>query len=91
TSCHPLSRRSCVEGRSITITDEFRIASGYGSVWVVLLLGGDDACTHLVILFCFRYSLNSAQRKEHCMLPGQMSAAQGVIADPRPKHTRKCA
>lgn len=25
------------------------------------------------------------------MLPGQMSAAQGVIADPRPKHTRKCA
>ncbi|HAH2682888.1 hypothetical protein A6586_06090 [Escherichia coli] len=23
------------EGRSITITDEFRIASGYGSVWVV--------------------------------------------------------
>ncbi|MHU96996.1 hypothetical protein D9J74_21930, partial [Escherichia coli] len=35
TSCHPLSRRSCVEGRSVTITDEFRIASGYGSVWVV--------------------------------------------------------
>ncbi|MBW6097813.1 hypothetical protein HT118_00625 [Escherichia coli] len=33
--CHPLSRRSCVEGRSITITDEFRTASGYGSVWVV--------------------------------------------------------
>lgn len=32
---HPLSRRSCVEGRSVTITDEFRIASGYGSVWVV--------------------------------------------------------
>lgn len=30
-----LSRRSCVEGRSITITDEFRTASGYGSVWVV--------------------------------------------------------
>ncbi|EFW5495557.1 hypothetical protein FKN75_14000 [Shigella sonnei] len=79
------------EDRSVTITDEFRIASGYGSVWVVLLLGGDDACTHLVIRFCFRYSLNSAQRKEHCMLPGQMSAAQGVIADPRPKHTRKCA
>lgn len=24
-----------VEGRSVTITDEFRIASGYGSVWVV--------------------------------------------------------
>lgn len=88
---HPLSRRSCVEGRSVTITDEFRIASGYGSVWVVLLLGGDDACTHLVIRFCFRYSLNSAQRKEHCMLPGQMSAAQGAIADSRPKHTRKCA
>ncbi|EGE4452107.1 hypothetical protein DKZ52_24640, partial [Escherichia coli] len=50
------------EDRSITITDKFRIASGYGSVWVVLLLGGDDACTHLVIRFCFRYSLNSAQR-----------------------------
>ncbi|MGI4199050.1 hypothetical protein ACR2VE_27885, partial [Klebsiella pneumoniae] len=54
-----------VECRSVTITDEFRIARGYGSVWVVLLLGGDDACTHLVIRFCFRYSLNSAQRKEH--------------------------
>nr|WP_097426803.1 hypothetical protein [Escherichia coli] len=53
------------EGRSVTITDEFRIASGYGSVLVVLLLGGDDACTHLVIRFCFRHSLNSAQRKEH--------------------------
>ncbi|MEN8540341.1 hypothetical protein V7J64_27180, partial [Escherichia coli] len=66
-SCHPLSRRSCVEGSSVTITDEFRIASGYGSVWVVLLLGGDDACTHLVIRFCFRHSLNSAQRKEHSM------------------------
>ncbi|EEW1716878.1 hypothetical protein D9H82_24310, partial [Escherichia coli] len=26
---------SCVEGRSVTITDEFRIASGYGSVWIV--------------------------------------------------------
>ncbi|EDT6681201.1 hypothetical protein AH295_004774, partial [Salmonella enterica subsp. enterica] len=35
-SCHPLSRRSCVEGRSITITDEFRIASGYGSVMVLV-------------------------------------------------------
>ena len=35
TSCHPLSRRSCVEGRSVTITDEFRIASGYGSVMVL--------------------------------------------------------
>ncbi len=35
TSCHPLSRRSCVEGRSVTITDEFMIASGYGSVWIV--------------------------------------------------------
>ncbi|EEV6154080.1 hypothetical protein EJP50_01420 [Escherichia coli] len=31
----------------------------------MLLLGGDDTCTHLVIRFCFRYSLNSAQRKEH--------------------------
>nr|DAF70683.1 MAG TPA: hypothetical protein [Caudoviricetes sp.] len=33
----------------------------------MLLLGCDDACTHLVIRFCFRYSLNSAQRKEHSM------------------------
>ena len=39
------------------------IASGYGSVWVLLLLGGDDACTHLVIRFCFRYSLNSHNGK----------------------------
>ncbi|HAJ1991129.1 TPA: hypothetical protein HML98_17750 [Escherichia coli] len=62
------------EGRSVTITDEFRIASGYGSVWVVLLLGGDDACTHLVIRFCFRHSLNSAQRKEHLWLASREKA-----------------
>ncbi|AYL09583.1 hypothetical protein D9N32_08495 [Escherichia coli] len=37
----------------------------------MLLLGGDDACTHLLIRFCFRHSLNSAQRKEHCMLPAR--------------------
>ncbi|HGC3513724.1 TPA: hypothetical protein ACIYG4_003601, partial [Escherichia coli] len=74
TSCHPLSRRSCVESRSITITDEFRTASGYGSVWVVLLLGGDDACTHLMIRFCFRHSLNSAQRKEHLWLASREKA-----------------
>lgn len=35
-SCHPLSRRSCVECRSVTITDEFMIASGYGSVMVLV-------------------------------------------------------
>nr|DAG11772.1 MAG TPA: hypothetical protein [Caudoviricetes sp.] len=30
----------------------------------MLLLGGDDACTHLVIRFCFRHSINSAQKEE---------------------------
>ncbi|WP_284977424.1 hypothetical protein [Atlantibacter hermannii] len=29
----------------------------------MVLLGGDDACTHLVIRFCFRHSLNSPQRE----------------------------
>ncbi|ECU7760743.1 hypothetical protein BB368_20515 [Salmonella enterica subsp. enterica serovar Brandenburg] len=40
----------------------------------MLLLGGDDACTHLVIRFCFRYSLNSAQRKEHLWLTSREKA-----------------
>ncbi|WP_311315117.1 hypothetical protein [Escherichia coli] len=40
----------------------------------MLLLGGDDACTHLMIRFCFRYSLNSAQRKEHLWLASREKA-----------------
>ena len=29
------SQKSYVEGRSVTITDEFRTPRGYGSVWIV--------------------------------------------------------
>ena len=43
------------------IREDFEYSLAHDEI-LMMLLGGDDACTHLVIRFCFRHSLNSAQR-----------------------------